>query len=116
MSIKRFYGKGRGVVADVDYTEGDLIETCHVILGKCAVGDQNPFQGYVFRWSKTQVALLLGAGSLYNHSYNPNVRVVVDKPILQCHLLALRDIRAGEELCFSYTGRKNKADLGFKVR
>ena len=44
----------------------------------------------------------LGLGSLVNHSERPNADFVKDVVKLTCHLVAIRDILAGEELFVNY--------------
>ena len=50
---------------------------------------------------RSTLALALGYGSLYNHSYQPNARYD-DQPAGAMTFTALRDIRAGEEITINY--------------
>ncbi len=63
---------------------------------------------YYFRWDVAaddhQVAICLGYGSIYNHSYTPNA--IVEKKLLDgiIELYAYRDIAKGEEITHNYNG------------
>ena len=55
------------------------------------------------------MALALGYGSLYNHSYNPNARYDdVGRQIKEYS--ALRDIQRGEEITINYNGAEDILD------
>lgn len=69
--------KGRGVFTSKLLKKGDIIEICPVIeISKkdhyMLIG--NKLENYTFEWnnSKKSAALVLGFGSLYNHSKNAN--------------------------------------------
>jgi hypothetical protein len=72
---------------------------------------------YVFDWLQTKrgyVALSLGYGSIYNHSFEPNAAYTMDMPdIMMFH--ALRDIAAGEEITVDYNGAQAPHELGFEL-
>ena len=61
------------------------------------------FGPYVFEWGEGKVALALGFGSLYNHSYRPNARYNDVGPQAKA-FQALRDIAVGEEITVNYNG------------
>jgi hypothetical protein len=63
----------------------------------------------VFEYGKGKVALALGFGSLYNHSYKPNARYD-DAPSQVKEFRALRDIKAGEEITINYNGAEDIMD------
>jgi len=70
---------------------------------------------YVFDWGKGTVALALGYGSLYNHSYAPNARYD-DEGQRTKIFTALRDIEAGEEITVNYNGHEDdQSPVGFDV-
>jgi SET domain-containing protein len=70
---------------------------------------------YVFIWGKKTVAIALGYGSLYNHSYSPNARYY-DGPGRTKVFMALRTIRAGEEILVNYNGDpKSREKVEFDV-
>ena len=103
---------GRGVFASQAIHKGEIIETCPVIV--VSPNDvehlkQTDLHNYYFSWGakKETVAITLGFGSLYNHSYTPNAQY---KKKEQEHLVefsALRDIQKGEEITTNYNGDPN---------
>lgn len=98
--------KGRCVFADKEYKKGDTIEVCEYItipqiqidiLKKTVIND------YWF-WKdgdKWDAILLLGTGSLYNHSTDPNMDVVMSDDA-RIGFVANKDIADGDELVFDY--------------
>ena len=62
---------------------------------------------YVFAWAgvtkRSYVALALGYGSIYNHSFEPNARYTRVVPdVLEFH--ATRTIKTDEEILINYHG------------
>lgn len=115
--VKKIKGKGRGVLALSSIKKDTLIESCPVVLFPVKLGNNHMLEGYAFRWTKTHVALALGNGSLYNHSYKPNAEYFQDKKSGTLEVYALRNIKPGEEICFNYNGHPdNKSALWFKAR
>ena len=104
LRVKRFKGKGRGVIATVDVKAHDVIEVCPVVLFKVARGENHICEEYAFRWDSKHIAIALGYGSLYNHSNKPNA--YYDHNIRSKTLIvyALHDIPKGTEICFNYHG------------
>lgn len=98
--------KGRCVFADKEYKKGDIIEVCEYItipqiqidiLKKTVIND------YWF-WKdgdKWDAILLLGTGSLYNHSTDPNMDAVMSDDA-RIGFVANKDIADGDELVFDY--------------
>ena len=101
--IKRVRGKGRGVFARRPIETDEVIETCPVlVLPSGSIEDFSAGIGaYVFEWGRGRLALALGYGSLYNHSYRPNARYV-DLAERTKLFTAIRDIAAGEEIAYDY--------------
>ncbi len=117
IEIRRVRGKGRGVFARRPIEEGEVIETCPVlVLPASSVEDFSEGLGaYVFEWGRGSLALALGYGSLYNHSYRPNARYadLADRTKL---FTAIRDIAAGEEITVNYNGEPgDRTPVGFVV-
>lgn len=120
--VRESPGRGRGVFAGVPIEEGESIERCYVIvipeeqlqhLGNTILHE------YFFQWGGTRDAgaIALGYGSLYNHSNEPNAMYVrkIEEGILE--FVALRDIRAGEEITVSYHGGfGEKTPVWFEIR
>lgn len=119
IEVRRIKDKGRGVFARRLIRRGEVIERAPVLV--LPVGeleeeaDWISLWGYCFMWGEGKVALALGYGSLYNHSYRPNARY--DDVGQQTKVFsALRDITAGEEITVNYNGDPtDKTPVGFKV-
>ncbi len=108
IEIKRAKGKGRGVYARRAIRKGEVIERVPVIVlpvEEYAKGlARTALRDYCFGWGEGQVALALGYGSLYNHSYRPNARYLDVGPRAK-EFTALRDIGPGEEITVNYNGK-----------
>ncbi|HJN65554.1 MAG TPA: SET domain-containing protein-lysine N-methyltransferase, partial [Pirellulales bacterium] len=66
-------------------------------------------------WGKRTVALALGYGSLYNHSYNPNARYDDARGQIKV-FTAICDITEGTEITINYNGDPDDpTDVGFAV-
>ena len=78
IEVKYTARKGRGVFATAFIAAGTEFERVPVLVMPAdeamegAAGEV--LQHYVFEWGRGTVALALGFGSLYNHSYSPNAR------------------------------------------
>jgi uncharacterized protein len=105
VEVKRAVGKGRGVFARRAIRKGEVFETCPVlVLPAGSIEDFSAGLGpYVFLWGEGKLALALGHGSLYNHSYRPNARYSDVGPQSKA-FTALRDIAPGEEITVNYNG------------
>jgi SET domain-containing protein len=118
VAVKTAQGKGRGVFARRAIKKGAVIERVPVVVMpiKCiADGRKNPaLSKYFYEWSPTHVAVALGYGSLYNHSYEPNADYEYGAMVLVYR--ALRDIKSGEEITINYNGRPSDGrSVGFDV-
>jgi uncharacterized protein len=114
LKVVKLPRKGRGVIALKQFKEGDLIEECHVLLFDMPYGNRHLLEEYAFRWSDKQIALALGNGSLYNHSFEPNAVFVPDKRSRLLRLFAFTDIPKGSEITFDYCGSSSR-QLWFKT-
>src|SRR5687768_4628123 len=106
--VKRVKGKGRGVFALRDVKRDTLIECVPVILmpvKHIVDGLENPWLNKcAFLWrTKEHVAVPLGFGPIYNHSYSPNADYCWGDG-LEMHYYAIRDIKEGDEICINYNG------------
>jgi SET domain-containing protein len=93
---------GRGVIAIAEIEQGETIEVSPLlVLGEgeasgllddytVSLGEDGP-----------GVVLLLGYGSLYNHSDDPNAEYVAEADDAYT-FVALRDIEVGEQITISY--------------
>src|ERR1022692_2163276 len=98
--VRGVKGKGRGVFATCKIKKGTVIERVPVLLVPIADlvdGLQNPtLNRYFYHWSKKHVAVCLGYGSLYNHSFEPNARYVHGRDMVTYR--AVCDIGIGDEI------------------
>jgi len=102
-------GKGHGVFATRFFASGTIIEECPVFVltpEDRARIDETEMFNYYFAWGpdEREAAIVLGWGSLYNHSFEPNAQYVkhLDQGVLE--VVALRDIEPGEEITVNYNG------------
>jgi SET domain-containing protein len=119
IEVRRSPGKGRGVFACRRIRAGEVIERVPVLV--VPIDDLDNGSGwtnlgsYCFLWSTRTVALALGYGSLYNHSYRPNARYD-DRGHRTKVFTSLRDIEPGEEITVNYNGDPDDhAAVGFDV-
>ncbi|NKC11404.1 MAG: SET domain-containing protein-lysine N-methyltransferase [Gammaproteobacteria bacterium] len=117
--VKRAPGKGRGVFAREDIKKGTEIERVPVLVLEVKALYDNEYDSrilsYVFDWGKDTVALALGYGSLYNHSFKPNARYDDEGRMTKIYS-AVRNIKAGEEITINYNGEPGILDdPGFEV-
>ncbi len=114
---KRVPHKGRGVFTTKAIKKGKIIEVSPVIImaSKNVPEDEAP-DGWVLEWNdkKRSEAYALGLGYImvYNHSSKPNIELEADMRAKTFEVKALRDIKAGEELCWDY----NCGDVWFKEK
>ena len=117
IEVKRVKGKGRGVFARRAIRKGEVFETCPVLVlpaGSLGATDGGLWD-YGFEWGEGTVALALGFGSLYNHSYRPNARYDDVLPATK-EFSALRAIAPGEEVTVNYNGKpRSRAKVWFNV-
>ncbi len=106
---------GRGVYTDGYMGACELIEVCPVLLiptEKCP----ETLENHVFMWDDINLALALGNGSLYNHSYEPNVIYCRDYDNQQIYFISLKRIPANTELTINYNGDiTDKNPMWFKI-
>jgi SET domain-containing protein len=119
IEVRRVAGKGRGVFARRAIREGDVIERVPVLVLPEEVveglsGEPAHWQ-YFFEWGRGTVALALGYGSLYNHSFRPNARYR-DESRRTKVFFALREILPGEEITVNYNGDpRDQSPVDFDV-
>jgi uncharacterized protein len=119
IEVKRVQGKGRGVFARRLIREGEVIERVPVLVLPVAETQNGSvpsrLSGYCFLWGRGTVAMALGYGSLYNHSYTPNARY--DDESGQTKVFtAIREIAVGEEITINYNGEpEDESPVWFKI-
>ena len=110
IEVKQTRTRGRGVFAREFIPDGTVIERVPVlVIPSEQVLDSLPgsvVHDYVFHWGRGTVALALGFGSIYNHSYKPNARYD-DVGRMTKIFTALKDIEAGQEITVNYNGHED---------
>ncbi len=119
IEVRRSGKKGRGVFARKAIRKGAIIERVPMILlpiGEVfSDGPRTTLADYVFKWGEDTVAVALGYGSLYNHSYQPNASYDSAGSRTQV-FWAVRDIEVGEEITVNYNGApSSRRRVGFPV-
>ncbi|MCI5081129.1 MAG: SET domain-containing protein [Saprospiraceae bacterium] len=100
---------GRGVFTAADIPAGSLIEISPVIvLSETDTGriHKTKLHDYYFVWGKNddQSAIILGYGSIYNHSFEPNAQYAPDFDGKTLQFYAIDKIEAGDEITVNYNG------------
>lgn len=96
---------GRGVIAVRDIAEGETIEVVPLLVVEEADSDGVLADYVVDPGDGTEGAVvMLGYGSLYNHSEDPNAEYIQHAEDAY-EFAATRDIAAGEEVTVSYSER-----------
>ena len=102
--------KGRGVFAGRAFKQGEVVEASPVVLFDPLTGGPLPpdIRRIVFGWGKllqldrARPAIVLGYGSIYNHSNPAGMRCEADPATSVLRFIAVRDIGADEELTINY--------------
>lgn len=112
-------GKGRGVVATQDIKKGEVIEYCPVVF----ISDEesaffeknNTVLEYYHLWQYEigKLCIMLGYGSLYNHSRDPNADIDYEtkEPKNYLFFKAVKDIKSGEEIVIDYEFDNGKEEF-----
>ena len=108
---------GRGVFAKQGIAKDETIELCPVI--RVPLDDSSNKKGAVlvdyFFYFGDRLAVCLGFGSIYNHSYEPNATYNKDLKTDTVEFKALRDINRGEEIIVNYNyGKANDKTAVFQ--
>lgn len=111
----------RGVFAKCDIAKGEVIERCPVILVSrhdTSNLSESILVTYFFYFGKKKerLAIALGFGSIYDHSYKPNAtyKIKIKEEIIE--FTAIKDIKKDEEITVNYNfgNPKDKGPLWFK--
>ena len=104
--------KGRAVYAASAFAEGELVESCPVVLFDGSFGAiPDEVRKVLFNWGVLAAGvaschcLALGYGSLYNHDNPANMRYEADPGSRALRFVAVRAIAPGEELTVNYNAR-----------
>lgn len=108
IAIRNTPKKGRGVFALRDFNDGEIIETCPVINitpKERKIVEKTIFNFYIYPWRSTlSGSLVLGYGSIYNHSHFPNADWKQNFKTNSMVYRAVRPIKKGEEITVNYNG------------
>lgn len=111
LHVRMTPSKGRGLFASRPFRTGELLVRMEGWLSTTEQLDEN--------WLAVQVgqdSWLCSTGELLddcgNHSCEPNAGFTTGEPVL----FALRDIAAGEEICWDYSTSMNIADWSLECR
>ena len=122
LEVRAVEGKGRGVFATRRFPRGTVVERSPVIaLTEREWGriEKTRLGNYAYDWGPTNrgCAMVLGLGSLYNHSFEPNLENRWNVRQLAMDWVALRPIASGEELTVNYNDENDSRDpLWFRAR
>jgi len=122
LRIVRVQGKGRGIVAGRHIGQGEVLETAPVVVipaREWTFVEQTVIARFSFAWDddRGSAAVALGRGSIFNHSYTPNVAAEKSLSTRVIRFVALRDIEPGEELTLNYLGdADSRGSVGFDVK
>jgi uncharacterized protein len=100
-------GKGRGVFTNRDIFKGEIVEVAPVVpVSKKNIPEDEAPDGYVLDWDGDvkgqEYCMALGYIMLYNHSAEPNIELESDLTAKTITAMAIRNIKAGEELTWDY--------------
>jgi len=119
LEIRRIKSKGMGVFAAKDFNEGEIIEICPIIVlpeEETKLIDKTKLCDYYYGWGTNFIAIALGYGSLYNHSYEPNAAYEKDFEKNIIIFKCLRLIKKGEEITINYNGNPfDKKPVWFEI-
>lgn len=100
----------RGVFAKNDIRAGETVEICPVIEVKShwhkILIRFTELRNYYFQWGNDRrcIAICLGFGSIYNHSYEPNALFEKNLFTQTITYTALSDISSDSEILVNYNG------------
>lgn len=95
-------GAGHGLFARVSLRAGDRLAVIGVLVRRDSVSDRGTAYADEYKFRAGDYLLIpCGIAAMANHSSHPNVEKVVEGDAVFLELL--RDVDAGEELCFAYS-------------
>ncbi|MFD2611131.1 SET domain-containing protein [Paenibacillus gansuensis] len=103
----------RGVFATRDIAKGELLHVAPVITypnEEHVLIEHSSLSDYVFEFGINHGAVVLGYGSLFNHSYTPNCTYDLNFDNLTVDFYAYTDIKAGDEILINYNGEVDNND------
>lgn len=121
VSRSKIPNAGRGVFANQNIKKGEIIEVCPIIeiphqdipiLGKTILLNYY----FIFGEKNEMLAIALGFGSIYNHSYEPNASYKKKPKYKVIEFIAIKNIKKDEEITvnYNYGNPKDKSTLWMK--
>lgn len=110
---KMILGKGIGVFSSDFIHSGDLIESCVTVIipyEQRNLLDQTILYNYYYLRNEHTIAIALGNGSLYNHSFHPNSLFRWNEDETKIEIIAIQDINPDIEITFNYNGKPDDFD------
>jgi uncharacterized protein len=109
VAASRIARAGRGVFAARRFEPGELIEQCPVVVlpaDERHLVAQTLLDNYYFDWdaSLEGSGIVLGFGSIYNHSFEPNAIYVKHFELERMDIIARWTIAPDEEITINYNG------------
>jgi hypothetical protein len=108
ITLKTVKGKGRGVFALKNFAVGEIIEAAPVITLNTKERkhcEKTVLNYYIYPWRSTRTAcVVLGLGSIYNHSFTPNADWKQNFRTTRMIYRAIKPIKKGEEITVNYNG------------
>lgn len=97
-------GGDYSVIAKTQFAKGEIIEICPMLILSEIAKNVDRLKDVLFEIDKKkgEYALVLGYGSLYGHSDEPNVDYAYNKRQRHMFFIANRPIKAFEELTINY--------------
>jgi hypothetical protein len=96
---------GNGVFALTSFKKNDVIEICPAIflpIAEFEILKKTKMFYYYFEYSTKEIAVVLGYGSIYNHSYKPNSQYRFNFHKRVMVVRAIKNIKPGDEILFNY--------------
>lgn len=92
------------ILSKDNIAKGEIVEICPVMMCGIEVKAIEGIKDLIFEIDRTkqQYGMVLGYGSLYQHSETPNMEFGYNKSNKQMYFTAIRMIKAGEELTINY--------------
>lgn len=120
ISKSKILKAGRGVFANLDIKRGEIIERCPVI--KIPEHDSSNINEstlveyiYYLGKKKDRLILVLGCGSIYNHSHQPNAKYKEKYKDKVIDFIAINEIKKGDEITVNYNqGNQKSSRLWFE--
>lgn len=107
--------KGRGVFALKDFKVGEVIEKCptiNVTPKERKLCEKTILTYYIYPWRSVRSgSVVLGYGSIYNHSFDPNADWKQNFKEETMVYRALKPIKKGEEITVNYNGEPDDTTL-----